>query len=89
MKNNLLYFYGKECPDCIRMYVRIEKLKKEEGIELTHYEVWHNKENDTLCQKYDKSSDCGGIPFFFNLKTKKSLCGEVTYKELKEWALGL
>ena len=86
MKNHLLYFYGEDCPDCIRMHVRIEKLKKEEAIELTSYEVWGNTENDRLCQKYDINGECGGIPFFFNTKTKKSLCGEVTYKELRDWA---
>jgi hypothetical protein len=86
MQNHLLYFYGEECPECIRMKVRISKLEKEEYITFTSYEVWNNKENDELCQKYDTNGDCGGVPFFYNTKTKKSLCGEVTYKELKQWA---
>lgn len=83
---HLLYFYGEECPDCIRMHARIDRLKKETKIELTSYEVWHNKKNDELCQRYDKDGECGGIPFFINTKTGNTLCGEVTYKELKEWA---
>jgi thiol-disulfide isomerase/thioredoxin len=85
MKNNLLYFYGEECPDCIRMQIRITRLEQEEGIVLVHKEVWHNTENDELCMKYDDGS-CGGIPFFYNTENRESLCGEVTYQELKEWA---
>lgn len=83
--NNLLYFYGQECPDCIRMQRRIERLEQELGVQLVHYEVWHNTENDALCMKYD-TDGCGGVPFFYNTQTQKSLCGEVTYRELVEWA---
>jgi thiol-disulfide isomerase/thioredoxin len=86
MNNHLLYFYGEECPDCIRMQARISRLEKEEGISLVPYEVWHNADNDELCMKYDDGR-CGGIPFFYNTQTKESLCGEVTYKELKDWAM--
>ncbi len=87
-QNHLLYFYGDECADCIRMTPRIERLLKETGIELMRYEVWHNKENDELCMKYDAAGDCGGVPFFINTHSGETLCGEVTYKELKEWAGG-
>ncbi len=83
--NNLLYFYGQECPDCIRMQRRIERLEQELGVQLVKYEVWHNTENDELCMKYD-TDGCGGVPFFYNTQTQKSLCGEVTYKELFDWA---
>ncbi len=83
--NKLLYFYGEDCPDCIRMQARLDRLENEEGIIITRLEVWNNKENDELCMKYDDGA-CGGIPFFYNTKTGKSLCGEVTYKELKIWA---
>lgn len=86
MNNHLLYFYGEECPDCIRMMPRLERLARETGIELAKYEVWHNAENDALCMKYDKDNACGGVPFFINRKTSETLCGEVTYKELKGWA---
>ncbi len=86
IKNHLLYFYGEECDDCIRMHPRLERLKKETGLELKKYEVWHNKENDELCMQYDSHGDCGGVPFFINTKTGETLCGEVTYKELLAWA---
>ncbi len=68
------------------MHPRIDRLAKEEGIILTTHEVWHNQENDELCMKYDNGS-CGGIPFFYNAETQESLCGEVTYNELKDWAM--
>jgi hypothetical protein len=34
----------------------------------------------------DKGDECGGVPFFFNTETKKWLCGEVEYEEIKKWA---
>lgn len=83
---HLLYFYGKECSDCILMEPKITRLEFETGKILTHLEVWHNKENDALCRKYDKNDDCGGVPFFINTKTKQTLCGEVSYNTLKLWA---
>ncbi len=86
MSKHLLYFYGEDCPDCIRMQARLARLEKEEGIAVTHLEVWNNKENDELCMKYDKDNACGGVPFFINTNNNETLCGEVTYKELKEWA---
>lgn len=87
-KNHLLYFYGEECDDCIRMLPRLERLLKETGLELEKHEVWHNIENDALCMEYDKDGACGGVPFFINTQTGKTLCGEVTYKELLEWVGG-
>lgn len=29
---------------------------------------------------------CGGVPFFLNQITGKTICGKATYKELKNWA---
>ncbi len=89
MNEDLLFFYGTECPHCIRMEKLLNKLEKEEGVKVKKLEIWHNKTNNELCEKYDcEPEPCGGVPFFLNQKTKKTLCGEVTYKEIKEWAEG-
>ena len=48
-------------------------------------EIWHNKENEKRLLELDKEF-CGGVPFFYNLKSNKWLCGEASYEELKEWA---
>ena len=34
MNQDLLFFYGTECPHCIRMDKLLDKLKKEEGIKV-------------------------------------------------------
>ena len=85
---HLLYFYGDECPDCVEMMPLVKRLADEEGIVLTPYEVWNNPENDLLLEKYDTDNACGGIPFFIDTKTNKTLCGAVSYEELKAWATG-
>ena len=70
----------------------IERLEKEEGIKIRRLEVWHNSENAKLLKQYDKNSDgsefCGGIPFFYNEKTGKKICGNAKYERLKAWAEG-
>ena len=83
--SHLLEFYGTECPHCVRMHELVERLEKEEGVKVDALEVWHNEENAKKLEELDKDF-CGGVPFFYNTKTCKWLCGECDYKELKDWA---
>ncbi len=69
------------------MHKLIEKLEKEEGVKVDTFEVWHNKENENKLLELDKDL-CGGVPFFYNTKTKKFICGEEEYDILKKWAKG-
>ena len=85
--SHLLEFFGTECPHCVRMHKLVEKLEKEENLKVDALEVWHNKENEKKLEALDKDL-CGGVPFFYNTKTDKFICGEADYKELKDWALG-
>ena len=85
--SHLLEFYGTECPYCVSMHELVERLEKEEGIKVEALEVWHNKENEKRLLELDKGL-CGGVPFFYNTKTKKWICGEASYEELKSWAQG-
>lgn len=87
MGERLLMFTGSECPHCRDMDPLIERLEKEEKVKIVKLEVWHNAKNDELRRKLD-TIDCGGVPFFFNEKTNKGLCGAVPYSEFKKWALG-
>lgn len=79
----LLHFYGRECPHCIKMEPLIAKLE-DEGVTLEKYETWHNADNAALFDKHDKG--CGGVPYFVNTETGKTICGEASYEELKELA---
>lgn len=84
---HLYEFYGTECPHCADMKPLVEKLKKEEKIEIESLEVWHNEENMRKLESLDKDM-CGGVPFFINTQTNKFICGEASYEELKAWAKG-
>lgn len=84
----ILFFYGLECPHCITAEKYVDKLISE-GLNIKKVEVWHNKENDKMMGELDKGKDvCGGVPFFLNQNTSKTICGEATYKEIKNWAEG-
>lgn len=84
---NLIMFFGTECPHCHEMDPLVARLEKEKKVTVDRLEVWHNAENAKLMKKYDKDF-CGGVPFFYNTKTNKWICGAADYKELKNWALG-
>ncbi|MBI4896702.1 MAG: hypothetical protein HY832_04110 [Candidatus Aenigmarchaeota archaeon] len=86
-KARLLEFYGIDCPHCVKMESLVKKLKKEEKITIEQLEVWSNPKNAELMQQYDTGL-CGGVPFFFNTKTRKFICGSTTYEKFKQWALG-
>ncbi|HNW71417.1 MAG TPA: hypothetical protein PKZ36_01075 [Candidatus Paceibacterota bacterium] len=83
--SHLLEFYGTECPHCVRMHNLVIRLEQKEGIKIDSIEVWHNKENEKRLIEIDRDF-CGGVPFFYNEKTKKYICGDVSYRELKKWA---
>ncbi|MCX6755804.1 MAG: conjugal transfer protein TraF [Candidatus Nomurabacteria bacterium] len=86
-RNHLLFFYGSDCSHCDEMEPVCEKLKTETGIELEKIEVDHSDENAKMMESLDKEP-CGGVPFFVNTISGKTLCGEVPYEDLKNWAEG-
>ena len=81
----LINFYGRECPHCERMESVIQKLEHDTGVTVERKEVWHDDENVKVMTAYDKGV-CGGVPYFYNTETGKSICGEATIAELMEWA---
>ncbi len=82
----LLFFYGEGCPHCKRMEKLVCELEKK-GHTVTRCEIWENEENNKKMEKLDcEAEPCGGVPFFINMKSKKTVCGEATLEELTEWA---
>ena len=89
MTDELIEFYGTECVHCHEMAPLTEKLEKETGKKITRFEVWHNAENAKMLQKFDPNGErCGGVPFFFNTKSNKWICGSTNYEKFKAWAEG-
>lgn len=83
----LLFFYGEGCPHCKKMEVHLDRLESE-GVSVVRLEVWNNEENSKKLEECDSDSKCGGVPFFLNKKTGKTICGEVEYEEILSWAKG-
>jgi len=86
MADDLIEFYGIECQHCIQMQPLIERLEEETGLKIKRIEVWHNETNAKFMEQFDKGF-CGGVPFFFNKKTGKWICGSASYENLKSWAM--
>lgn len=85
-RKRLIMFTGTECTHCHEMNPLVEQLEKELKITVEKLEVWHNAENMAFLQQVDQGF-CGGIPFFFNEKSGKWICGSAKYEKLKAWAL--
>lgn len=83
----LYMFYGTECIHCHEMDPLVQKLEKEEKVKVERLETWHNAANAKKLQEFDKGR-CGGVPFFYNDKTGKFICGSCEYVDLKAWAKG-
>ena len=82
----LIMFTGTECVHCHDMDPLVDQLEKELNLKVERLEVWHNSENMAFLQQLDQGK-CGGIPFFFNEKSSKWICGSTKYEKLKDWAL--
>ncbi|MBS3066137.1 thioredoxin family protein [Candidatus Pacearchaeota archaeon] len=87
MQNRLLMFYGTECSHCHDAEPIIDKLAQELKLKVTKLEVWHNSENKKLMVKFDKIK-CGGVPFFYNEKNGKALCGNQSEAVFRKWMKG-
>lgn len=83
--SHLLYFYGTECTHCHEMDPLHQQLHEETGAQIRKIEVWHNMENAKMLMELD-AGRCGGVPFYYNEKTKDFICGNCDYDKLKAWA---
>ncbi|MFA6407321.1 MAG: thioredoxin family protein [Candidatus Paceibacterota bacterium] len=86
-KNHLLMFYGQECPHCETMKPFVEKIELDNHLTIERLEVWHDIANQQLMKEYD-TEHCEGVPFFYNTRSKKSICGETDFQSLEDWAIG-
>lgn len=87
-KSHLLEFYGIECDHCVEMEPVLEELNEETGLTTRKFEVWYNDDNLRLLQRLDRDAACGGVPFYYNMKTRGWVCGATTYTNFKAFALG-
>ena len=64
---NIYLFYGEECPHCAALEKYLDKeYKKDEDIKIYRYEVWHDKDNQKLWAKVQKTTgkEAKGVPYF-------------------------
>ena len=91
-EERLIMFSGAECVHCKEMDPIVHQVETELNVKIVHLEVWHDATNAAFLESIDKNADgstfCGGIPLFYNEKTKKKLCGNQKIEKLKMWATG-
>ena len=85
-KPYLIQFKGKGDDYCAQMEPLKEQLKEELGVNIRCFEVWYDSKNLELMQRLDRGR-CGGVPFFYNKRSRRYICGATTYANLRAWAL--
>ncbi|MEM3556016.1 MAG: thioredoxin family protein [Candidatus Micrarchaeia archaeon] len=84
-------FYGEGCPHCTAMVPVVSAVENETGVVFRKLEVWYNRTNNNELMKYKDyiTRDCGvlGVPAFINIKTNKSICGQMSAADLKNFVL--
>lgn len=89
-KPHLIGFYADQSMESKRMRYLAGLLEKElPGTRIVWLETWENPLNERLRATIDIKNQCGGVPYLFNRRTGKVLCGIVAYDKLRSWAQGL
>lgn len=87
---HLIGFYAEQSMEAKRMRYLGDLLEQElPGTKILWLEAWENPLNERLRATIDLRNQCGGVPYLFNRKTGKVLCGVVHYDKLRLWAQGL
>lgn len=89
----LLEFSGKSAEaDVKKMTPQLKKLEKKLKTRIVRFDIWNDPSAYKLFLLLDKSprgkSLCGGLPFYYNRKTGRIVCGATTYENLENWATG-
>ena len=86
----MIEFYGGECSDCTLIAPSVNRLEKEDGVEMEKLEVWSNEENkkrmESLRELYDM--ECEGnfsVPSFYDPETHRLMCEPLSYEALRAW----
>lgn len=89
---NIYFFWGDGCPHCAKEEVFLEKIKeKYPQVKVRDFEVWKNKENRKIFEKFDeklKAGAGGRVPFtvigdrFFHGYAGDSVTGKVIEETL-------
>eukprot|EP01041_Mallomonas_annulata_P013924 gene13924-29623_t len=85
--SNLQFFYGQTCPFTKKAEPHVQCLEKSLGRRIERLEVYQSRENH---QKYVEAKgveNCGGVPYFYNKITGKTICGARDCAALIEWAM--
>jgi hypothetical protein len=83
---DLIYFYGDGCQFTKKADPSVACLERFLRAPISRREVWHNEDNHVIWKEHGGESNCGGVPYFYNKLTGKSVCGAANCEILKEWA---
>ena len=89
-KKTIEFYFGRECPYCVKIIPVVKRLESEDEVEIVKREVWHNAENNRRMKDLRKLYEeyCGGnfvVPSFYDAESKRLICNPGSYENLKKW----
>ena len=84
----LVEFHGPDCQHCEDMLPLMKKVEKQQKTKFRRYMVWEGTDEFDLLRILDSRTHCHGLPFFYNRRSHKAICGATTWENFREWAAG-
>jgi hypothetical protein len=56
------------------------------SVTVHRFNVWRSQLSFKLFERLDDGRKCGGLPYFYNTRTKQGICGASTAGNFKLWA---
>lgn len=88
----VIEFYGETCPYCAAVAPAVNRLEREDGVNVLRLEVWNNEENkarmEALRPLYEKHCDGNMVvPSFYEEATGRLICNPSSYGVLYAWVM--
>eukprot|EP00918_Siedleckia_nematoides_P058166 GHVU01126882.1.p1 GENE.GHVU01126882.1~~GHVU01126882.1.p1 ORF type:complete len:134 (+),score=12.43 GHVU01126882.1:667-1068(+) len=64
----------------------IGRVERVTGRRVLRLECWKNPVNYKLLHRVDVNGRCGGLPYYYNTRTRTSICGATNFDNLLAWA---
>lgn len=70
----------------VRALDAVSVLELELGRPIDKLEVYKDEEHAEAYKRVGGADNCGGVPYFFNARTKQHICGLADLARIREWA---
>ena len=83
----LMEFHSDNCDHCEQMEPVLRRLENDLKTKIRRINIFRRREFMGLLEAIGHD-ECGSLPFYYNRRTGRAICGATTYINLKRWGTG-